>query len=213
MAANRAETVLLAVQGPEAAAAVEAVLGTVPGKFRVVTGTCRAGPFWSAGTGYTGERGAEIAVVEVGLGGRLDATNILPPEAVELSLISRIGIDHQHFLGDGIEAIAREKAGIFKPGVRAFFAPQQEAVRTILLEEADRLGTLALPARPVEPDVTLGLPGGFQRDNAGLAAAAAADLGIDEASIAAGLAQAQWAARLSLITSGTLWQEIGRAHV
>ncbi len=62
VAANRAETVLLAVQGPEAAAAVEAVLGTVPGKFRVVTGTYRAGPFWSAGTGYTGERGAEIAV-------------------------------------------------------------------------------------------------------------------------------------------------------
>ena len=152
------------------------------------------------------ETPADFVLLETGLGGRLDATNILPPEAVALSLISRIGIDHQHFLGDGIEAIAREKAGIFKPGVRAFFAPQQEAVRTILLEEADRRGTLALPARPVEPDVTLGLPGGFQRDNAGLAAAAAADLGIDEASIAAGLAQAQWAARLSLITSGTLWQ-------
>ena len=155
------------------------------------------------------ETPADFVLLETGLGGRLDATNILPPEAVALSLISRIGIDHQHFLGDGIEAIAREKAGIFKPGVRAFFAPQQEAVRTILLEEADRRGTLALPARPVEPDVTLGLPGGFQRDNAGLAAAAAADLGIDEASIAAGLAQAQWAARLSLITSGTLWQAAG----
>ena len=155
------------------------------------------------------ETPADFVLLETGLGGRLDATNILPPEAVALSLISRIGIDHQHFLGDGIDAIAREKAGIFKPGVRAFFAPQQEAVRTILLEEADRRGTLALPARPVEPDVTLGLPGGFQRDNAGLAAAAATDLGIDEASIAAGLAQAQWAARLSLITSGTLWQAAG----
>lgn len=155
------------------------------------------------------ETPADFVLLETGLGGRLDATNILPPEAVALSLISRIGIDHQHFLGDGIEAIAREKAGIFKPGVRAFFAPQQEAARTILLEEADRRGTLALPARPVEPGVTLGLPGGFQRDNAGLAAAAAADLGIDERSIAAGLAQAQWAARLSLITSGALWQAAG----
>ena len=155
------------------------------------------------------ETPADFVLLETGLGGRLDATNILPPEAVALSLISRIGIDHQHFLGDGIEAIAREKAGIFKPGVTAFFAPQQEAVRTILLEEADRCGTLALPARPVEPDVTLGLPGGFQRDNAGLAAAAAAALGIDEASILTGLAQAQWAARLSLITSGSLWQAAG----
>jgi dihydrofolate synthase/folylpolyglutamate synthase len=155
------------------------------------------------------ETPADFVLLETGLGGRLDATNILPPEAVALSLISRIGIDHQHFLGDGIEAIAREKAGVFKPGVRAFFAPQQEAVRTILLEEADRRGTLALPARPVEPGVTLGLPGAFQRDNAGLAAAAAADLGIDERSIAAGLAQAQWTARLSLITSGTLWQAAG----
>ncbi|MEC8153379.1 MAG: bifunctional folylpolyglutamate synthase/dihydrofolate synthase [Pseudomonadota bacterium] len=155
------------------------------------------------------ETPADFVLLETGLGGRLDATNILPPEAVALSLISQIGIDHQHFLGDGIEAIAREKAGIFKPGVRAFFAPQQETVRTILLEEADRRGTLALPAQPVGVGVTLGLPGGFQRDNAGLAAAAAADLGIDERSIAAGLARAQWAARLSLITSGTLWQAAG----
>ena len=155
------------------------------------------------------ETPADFVLLETGLGGRLDATNILPPDAVALSLISRIGIDHQHFLGDGIEAIAREKAGIFKPGVRAFFAPQQEAVRTILLEEADRRGTRAIPARPIEAGVTLGLPGGFQRDNAGLAAAAAAALGIDEASILAGLAQAQWAARLSLITSGALWQAAG----
>lgn len=155
------------------------------------------------------ETPADFVLLETGLGGRLDATNILPPDAVVLSLISRIGIDHQHFLGDGIEAIAREKAGIFKPGVRAFFAPQQEAVRTILLEEADRRGTRAIPARPIEAGVTLGLPGGFQRDNAGLAAAAAAALDIDEASILAGLAQAQWAARLSLITSGALWQAAG----
>ncbi|MGB0481735.1 MAG: bifunctional folylpolyglutamate synthase/dihydrofolate synthase, partial [Alphaproteobacteria bacterium] len=155
------------------------------------------------------ETPADFVLLETGLGGRLDATNILPPDAVALSLISRIGIDHQHFLGDGIEAIAREKAGIFKPGVRAFFAPQQEAVQTILLEEADRRGTRAIPARPIGAGVTLGLPGGFQRDNAGLAAAAAAALNIDEASILAGLAQAQWAARLSLITSGALWQAAG----
>ena len=155
------------------------------------------------------ETPADYVLLETGLGGRLDATNILQPEAVALSLISRIGIDHHHFLGDSIEAIAREKAGIFKPGVRALFAPQQDAVRTILLEEADRLGTRALPAPPVTPEVPLGLSGNFQRENAGLAAAAAAELGIDDSSIAAGLAQAQWAARLSPITAGALWQAAG----
>jgi aminomethyltransferase len=55
-------TVLLAVQGPESAGVIEQVLGVVPGRFRVIHGTYDGGPFWAAGTGYTGERGAEIAV-------------------------------------------------------------------------------------------------------------------------------------------------------
>ncbi len=58
----RSGTALLAVQGPQAATVLEGVLGTMPGRFRVVAGTYRDAPFWAAGTGYTGERGAEIAV-------------------------------------------------------------------------------------------------------------------------------------------------------
>ena len=60
--AVQSETVLLAVQGPDSAAVVERTLGVVPGRFRVVTGEFDGGPFWAGGTGYTGERGAEIAV-------------------------------------------------------------------------------------------------------------------------------------------------------
>jgi len=63
---------------------------------------------------YFAERGVEIAVVEVGLGGRLDCTNVITPE---VSVITTVGVDHTEILGDTIEQIAREKAGIIKPGV------------------------------------------------------------------------------------------------
>lgn len=63
------------------------------------------------------EHRVEIAVVEVGLGGRLDATNVLCPENVLVSVISRVGMDHEGFLGDNLRAIAKEKAGIAKIGV------------------------------------------------------------------------------------------------
>lgn len=63
---------------------------------------------------YFAEKGVEVAVIEVGLGGRLDSTNIIRPE---LSVITNIGWDHMNLLGDTLDAIAREKAGIIKPGV------------------------------------------------------------------------------------------------
>ncbi|KAG5367393.1 Dihydrofolate synthetase [Yarrowia sp. C11] len=63
------------------------------------------------------EHRVEIAVVEVGLGGRLDATNVLCPENVLVSVISRVGMDHEGFLGENLKAIAKEKAGIAKIGV------------------------------------------------------------------------------------------------
>ena len=70
VAEMRSRTVLLAVQGPQARGVVEAVLGVAPGRFRVITGEYDGEPFWEAGTGYTGERGAEIAV-PLAAGGRL----------------------------------------------------------------------------------------------------------------------------------------------
>ena len=79
---------------------------------------------------------ADVAVFETGLGGRLDSTNIVQPA---VSVVTRIGLDHMKLLGDTLEKIAGEKAGIFKPGVPVVLAPQDEAARSVLLAQAQRL--------------------------------------------------------------------------
>lgn len=112
----------------------------------------------------------DVAIIEVGMGGRLDATNVITPR---VSLITPIGLDHQAYLGDTIAAIAREKCGIIKPGVPVVSAPQTpEVMAAIRATCADREATLTLP-EPVGPDVALGLPGAHQRINAGVAASTA----------------------------------------
>ena len=80
---------------------------------------------------------AARVVLEVGLGGRLDATNVVEPE---LCVITPVDFDHEQFLGNTIEAIAGEKAGILKPGVRAVFARQRPEAEAVLVETATRLG-------------------------------------------------------------------------
>ena len=180
---------------------VEAANGDVPGTFFELT-TAAAFLAFS-------ETPADFVLLETGLGGRLDATNILPPEAVALSLISRIDIDHQHFLGDTIEDIAREKAGIFKPGVQAFYVPQDASVTPVLLEEARARGVEALPVNPVSKNAKLSLLGDFQRTNAALASAAARFIGIDPLSIGRGMRQATWPARMQTIAEGELWAKAG----
>ena len=81
--------------------------------------------------------GAEIAAFEVGLGGRLDATNILLPET---SVITRVDFDHENFLGHSLEAIAAEKAGIIKAGVPLVLAEQRKEARIVILQKAERMG-------------------------------------------------------------------------
>lgn len=82
---------------------------------------------------------ADAAIIEVGLGGRFDATNVIEQPAV--SLIMPISLDHQAFLGDRVELIAAEKAGIIKPGVPAVIGFQEsDAVRDVLVDAADRVG-------------------------------------------------------------------------
>ena len=83
----------------------------------------------------------EFAVVEVGLGGRLDATNVLTPL---VSVITRIDFDHENFLGHSLREIAGEKAGILKEHVPAVFAEQQPEVREILLQRAKELDCLVV---------------------------------------------------------------------
>src|SRR5580693_9500228 len=82
------------------------------------------------------EMGVETAVVETGLGGRLDATNVLDPE---LTVITPIDFDHEAYLGGTLDAIAGEKAGILKPGVPAIFATQRPEAQAVLDRRAQEL--------------------------------------------------------------------------
>lgn len=86
---------------------------------------------------YFAEGAVDVAVVEVGLGGRLDSTNVIMPEC---SAISAIHLEHTQILGDTIEQIAREKAGIMKPGVTTFTFPQDDSVMAVLRETAEQVG-------------------------------------------------------------------------
>src|SRR6201993_2257432 len=79
----------------------------------------------------------EFGVIEVGLGGRLDATNILSPV---VTVITRIDFDHENFLGHSLREIASEKAGILKPGVPVIVAPQRPQAREVILARANELG-------------------------------------------------------------------------
>src|SRR5262249_20382980 len=82
------------------------------------------------------DESVQVAIFETGLGGRLDATNIVTPR---VSVITRIDFDHENFLGHSLTEIAAEKAGIIKPGVPAVIAEQQEATRALLLDRAAEL--------------------------------------------------------------------------
>lgn len=81
--------------------------------------------------------GVEMAVIETGLGGRLDSTNVIKPEAVGITSIS---FDHVQQLGNTLELIAEEKAGIFKPGIPAVSAPQTPGVKRVLRRVAQKVG-------------------------------------------------------------------------
>jgi dihydrofolate synthase/folylpolyglutamate synthase len=84
------------------------------------------------------EEAVDLAIMETGLGGRLDTTNLCNSI---VTCITRIELDHTQLLGDNLASIAREKAGIFKPGVPAFSVPQVPEVEAVLREEAERVGT------------------------------------------------------------------------
>ena len=156
----------------------------------------------------------DIVVLEVGLGGRLDATNVVRPE---LCVITPVDFDHEQFLGKSLEAIAGEKAGILKPGVPAVFARQRPEAARVLDARAGELGIgvartsdwqvsdLELDARgsrfsvgKVLP-ISCPLPGEHQVENALAAVAALRCLGIPDAVIAAGIAAARWPGRLERV--------------
>jgi dihydrofolate synthase/folylpolyglutamate synthase len=109
---------------------------------------------------YFRAKKVDIAVVEVGLGGRLDSTNVVIPE---LSLISLIDYDHMHILGNTLSEIAREKAGIFKKGVTAISAPQKREVVETLRQAARETGNeLKVIGEDLEFQFRQGLSGSDQ---------------------------------------------------
>ncbi len=167
---------------------------------------------------------ADACLIEVGLGGRYDATNLFPrPHATAVTRISR---DHRQFFGDVLTDIAGEKAGIFKRGVPAIVAGQpDDGVRARLVHETEAVGAkLSLHGRDWEvtsngvgfryrsASRTLELPppalaGQHQFMNAGTALAmldAADDFIVDDAAIRRGLASVEWPGRLQRLTKGPL---------
>jgi dihydrofolate synthase/folylpolyglutamate synthase len=139
------------------------------------------------------EANVEVAVVEVGLGGRLDATNIVEPE---LTVITPVDFDHEQYLGSSIEQIAREKAGILKTGVPAVFARQRPEADQVLTGCALELGIAVTRSSEVgELPVPPPLAGGHQIENARTAVAALKLLGVDPA----GIANSKWPGRLELV--------------
>lgn len=166
------------------------------------------------------ETPADYCLLEVGLGGRLDATNVIAKPA--LSVITPIDLDHQQFLGETLPEIAGEKAGIIKRGVDCVVAPQQDAALEVIENTAARLdaplnvhgqhwhvstehGRLVFQDENGLLDLPLpNLPGPHQIQNAGSAIAGLRTLGFDEAACEAAVSKAYWPARMERLVQGAL---------
>jgi dihydrofolate synthase/folylpolyglutamate synthase len=161
---------------------------------------------------YFADTAADVVVLEVGLGGRLDATNVVLPA---LTVITPVDYDHEQFLGTSIEAIAGEKAGILKAGVPAVFATQRPEAAAVLEGRARELGIpVTLP--PAIEDLELHargsrfragglriecpLAGEHQAANAATAVAALKALDVPASAIERGIAAARWPGRLERIS-------------
>lgn len=148
------------------------------------------------------ERGVDVVAWETGLGGRLDATNAIDPAA---TVLTEIGLDHQAYLGETIEEITAEKAGIIKPGKPVVSGPQSIAAAGVIARVAARQGaTLRVVVDGTGMEV--GLPGAHQRVNAALALAAldAAEIAVDEPARRQGLAGVEWPGRFQRLEEGRI---------
>jgi len=165
----------------------------------------------------------DYLVLEVGIGGRLDATNIIKKPL--LSVIMSIGMDHMEILGDTVEAIAREKAGIIKENCPVVLYPNPHVVYNIIEDIAVAKNATVYPAAAVKiSDVQSGLhgtefaarhayfgkiyiklsmAGQYQLQNASCAIAAAIALGVDSAAICDGLAAVRWPGRMEAVDATT----------
>ncbi|MDO6584852.1 folylpolyglutamate synthase/dihydrofolate synthase family protein [Salipiger sp. 1_MG-2023] len=163
---------------------------------------------------------ADVALIETGLGGRLDATNVF--DAPALTVITPISLDHQQYLGETLAEIAGEKAGILKRGVPCVVGPQPEEAMQVIEARAARLGAPLLAhgqhwqvweerGRLVFQDENglldlplPNLPGAHQIENAGAALAALRHLGLGPEACEAAVTRADWPARMQRLTDGPL---------
>ncbi len=166
------------------------------------------------------ETPADYTLLEVGLGGRLDATNVI--DRPRLTVITPVSIDHQQYLGETLAEIAGEKAGILKRGVTCVVGPQEEAGLAVIEARAAKVGAPLLVFgqhwharaerdRLIYQDETglldlplPNLPGPHQIQNGGAAIAALRHLGFDAASCEAAVTRAYWPARMQRLRSGPL---------
>ncbi len=173
---------------------------------------------------------ADVTLLEVGLGGRFDATNVI--EKPRVCVITPVSLDHQSFLGDTVGEIAGEKAGILKHGVPAIIAPQVDEALEVIEGEAAKLevplarfgqeftafeehGRLVFQDTTGLLDLPLpGLRGRHQIANAATAVAAARAFGgLDETAIGNGLKQVEWPARMQHLSSGALADKVRGAEL
>ncbi|MFP6749300.1 MAG: folylpolyglutamate synthase/dihydrofolate synthase family protein [Alphaproteobacteria bacterium] len=170
----------------------------------------------------------DILLLETGLGGRLDASNVFAQPL--LTAITTVSMDHQNFLGDSLAKIAHEKAGILKPNVTGIISRQAPEAARVIAENARNIGAKLLRQdhewhvqtsagqlefRSPQGRLTLPLPGlkgGHQVQNAGLALACLQNLNgfsVSTADMAAGLTAAHWPGRLQRLRKGPLCEGFG----
>ena len=172
---------------------------------------------------------ADYTLLEVGLGGRFDTTNVV--EVPRLTIITPVSLDHQDFLGDTLAKIAGEKAGILKRGVPCIVGPQEEEARAVIEEEAERVGARLLifgqdwhsyeerSGMTYQDEMGLldlplpALIGAHQVQNAGAAVCALRVLGQDEAACEAALLKAEWPARMQKLKTGPLVEAASTAEL
>jgi len=172
---------------------------------------------------------ADYTLLEVGLGGRLDATNVIEKPAA--TVITPVSIDHEQFLGNTLAKIASEKAGIIKRGVPCIVGPQEDEALQVIEQTAARLGAPLIAhgqhwhayeehGRLIYQDETglLDLPmpsllGAHQIQNAGAALAVLRHLGLGDAAYEAAVTRAEWPARMQRLKSGPLVEAAPQAEL
>jgi len=141
----------------------------------------------------------DLVILETGLGGRLDATNVVDPL---VAVLTSIDLDHQKWLGHTLSEIATEKGGIIKPGVPVVSGPQFAEVRTVLERIAFRRSASLSYAEVLVQDLFIGLAGSYQRTNAAIAIEALrkAGIGVSPPTLKEGLANVLWPGRFQRVS-------------